>query len=86
MHFEYKKKENCLAYSQIYEYKLTITVREFKTHLNGWTVEENHRYRRPMMTAIKRGVQIKGILDKYVITVSFPEDTYVEEKMFLKRG
>ncbi|MGE1062541.1 hypothetical protein NXG27_07930 [Megasphaera paucivorans] len=84
MDFECRKTENCLADSQIYEYKLPITVREFKIHLNGWTVEENHRYRRPMMIAMNRGLQIKGILDRYIITVRFPEDTYSEAKMFFE--
>ena len=70
MRFECKKTENCFAASETWEYRL-----------GGWQIKENRNYRRPMMTADRGGVNIKGVLAGNVIRVSFPEDNWEAEKI-----
>ena len=80
MRFECKKTEDCFAASLTWEYRLPISSRELEGRLTGWTVAENHRYRRALMTADKGAVNIKGILDSPVIKVSYPENGWEAEK------
>jgi len=80
MEYEAKKAENCFADSQSYEYRLPIDGQSFSTLLDGWDVKLHHKYRRPMFTADRDGVNIKGILKAKVIKVSFPESRWEIEK------
>ena len=80
MLFDVKKAENCFAGSQSYEYRLQIEGRSFSALLGGWEVQEHHKYRRPLFTADRDGVNVKGILKAYVIKASFPEDRWESEK------
>ena len=80
MKFEVKKAENCFADSQNYEYLLPIYGQNFSTLLNGWEVKEHHKYRRPMFTADRDGVNIKGILKANIVKASFPGDDWEAEK------
>jgi hypothetical protein len=80
MKFEYKKTENCFADSQTFEYKLPVDAQTIAGFLDGWEIKENHKYRRPMFTADKNGVNIKGVLSSNYIKVSFPENNWDFEK------
>ena len=80
MRYEVKKTENCFVDSQTYEYKLPLDGQSFAALLSGWEVRENHKYRRPLFTADKDGVNIKGVLKAGVIKVSFPENGWEAEK------
>lgn len=80
MVFESSKTENCFVDSRTYEYRLPVTAEAFRALLDGWDVHENHKYRRPMFTADKNGINIKGVLSGAVITVSFPENRWEAEK------
>ena len=80
MRFECQKTENCFAASETWEYRLPETAEAFSVRLDGWDVKENRRYRRPMMTADRGGVNIKGVLAGNVVRVSFPEDGWEAEK------
>jgi pyruvate-formate lyase-activating enzyme len=80
MRFECQKTENCFAASETWEYRLPETAEAFSARLDGWDVKENRRYRRPMMTADRGGVNIKGVLAGNVVRVSFPEDGWEAEK------
>lgn len=80
MRFECKKTDNCFAASETWEYRLPETAETFAARLGGWQVKENRNYRRPMMTADRNGVNVKGILAGNVIRVSFPEVTWEAEK------
>ncbi|WMJ84014.1 hypothetical protein ACS3UN_13105 [Oscillospiraceae bacterium LTW-04] len=80
MIFDSSKTEDCFSDSQTYEYRLPVTAQTFVTLLAGWNVTENHRYRRPMFSADKNGVNIKGVLSGNVIKVSFPYCEWEAEK------
>jgi hypothetical protein len=80
MQFQCQKTENCFTHSQTYEYRLPLTVEAFANHLGSWEIFINRRYRRPMLTANRQGVNIKGILNRQIIKVSFPEAIWEEEK------
>ncbi|MCL2202092.1 MAG: hypothetical protein FWB75_09015 [Oscillospiraceae bacterium] len=72
MQIDVKKVENCFAGSRSYEYKLPIDGECFFELLDGWEKKEHHKYRRPLFTADRDGVNIKGILKANTIKVSFP--------------
>jgi len=80
MKFDVKKAENCFADSQSYEYWLPIDGQTFSALLNGWEVKEHHKYRRPMFTADRDGVNIKGILKTNIVKASFQGDDWEAEK------
>jgi len=80
MKFEVTKTDNCFSGHQTYEYKLPIHGSEFIAFLGGWEVKEFHKYRRPLFTADKGDVNIKGILRSERIKVSFPEDSWSAKK------
>ena len=85
MRFEVKKAENCFADSQSYEYRLPLDGQSIAAMLDGWEVKENHKYRRPMFTADRDGVNIKGILKANIIKVSFPGNRWETEKTGFER-
>jgi len=80
MKFEVRKTENCFANSQSYEYQLPLDGQSFCALLDDWEVKEHHKYRRPMFTADKSGVNVKGILKANTIKVSYPSDSWEREK------
>lgn len=80
MVFDSAKTENCFADSRTYDYRLPVTAEAFAARLAGWRVAENRKYRRPMFTADKNGVNVKGVLSGRVIKASFPEDRWEAEK------
>jgi len=80
MQFDVVKVENCFAESRSFEYRLPIDGQGFSALLVGWEVKENHKFRRPLFTADKDGVNVKGILKANVIKVSFPENRWDTEK------
>jgi hypothetical protein len=80
MVFESAKTENCFSDSRTYDYRLPVTAEAFSALLDGWDMRENRKYRRPMFTADKNGVNVKGVLSGTIIKVSFPEDRWEAEK------
>jgi len=85
MQFEVAKTENCFAHSQSYEYRLPIDGQSFSALLEGWEIKEYHKYRRPLFTADRGGMNIKGILKATTIKVSFPEERWESEKADFER-
>ncbi|MCL2366628.1 MAG: hypothetical protein FWC75_06215 [Oscillospiraceae bacterium] len=85
MKFEVKKAENCFTNSRSYEYMLPIDGQTFCTMLDNWVVKEYHKYRRPMFTADKDDINIKGILKASIVKVSFPENCWESEKADFER-
>ena len=55
MKFQCKKVENCFAEARTYEYRLPVTGQELAGRLSGFTVTENHRFRRPVFSAKRDG-------------------------------
>ena len=80
MLFECAKAENCFAESRTYEYRLPVTAGGFMALLDGWDVKENRKYRRPIFTASRNGVNIRCVLTGRVIRVSFPDSRWENEK------
>jgi len=85
MRFEVKKVENCFADSLSFEYRTSLDGQSLSSMLRGWEVKENHKFRRPMFTADKGGVNIKGILKANIVKVSFPEGRWEAEKEDFER-
>lgn len=80
MKYVCKKVENCFAEARTYEYELPVTGAELLTHLEGWEIRENHRFRRPVFSARRGILEIKGILAAHVVKVNYPADDWVQEK------
>ena len=85
MLFEVKKVDDCFSSSRSYEYRLPLDGQSFSALLAGWEVSENHKFRRPLFTADKGGVNVKGILKANVIKASFPESRWEAEKADFER-
>ena len=85
MLFEVKKTDNCFSNSFTFEYRLPVCGQDFSAQLCGWEVKENHKYRRPLFSADKGGVNVKGILKANVIKASFPQDRWENEKADFER-
>ncbi|MCI8586030.1 MAG: hypothetical protein HFI92_09075 [Lachnospiraceae bacterium] len=80
-----KKVENCFAGASTYEYELPVTGQELLAFLEGWEIRENHKFRRPVFSAKRGPLEIKGILAAHVVKVNYPADTWKEEKERLER-
>ncbi len=80
-----KKVENCFAGASTYEYELPVTGQELLAFLEGWEIRENHKFRRPVFSAKRGPLEIKGILAARVVKVNYPADTWEEEKERLER-
>ena len=76
MKFRCKKTENCFAGAQTYEYELPITGQELTALLGGCDITENHRFRRPVFSARRGGMEIKGILAARVVKVNYTEENW----------
>ena len=85
MKFRCKKTENCFAGAQTYEYELPITGQELTALLGGWDITENHRFRRPVFSARREGLEIKGILAARVVKVNYSRENWEEEKRGLEQ-
>lgn len=85
MKFRCKKTENCFAGAKTYEYELPVTGQELASRLDGWDVKENHRFRRPVFSARKGELEIKGILAARVVKVNYTEENWEKEKEALER-
>jgi len=80
MRFDVKKAENCFKDSRSYEYSIPVDGQSLTKMLDGWQITEHHKYRRPMFTADKGGINIKGILKANLIKVSYTENNWQTEK------
>ena len=85
MIYRCKKVENCFAGARTYEYELPVTGEELLSFLEGWERRENHKFRRPVFSAKRDGLEIKGILAAHVVKVNYPEDRWEEEKERLEQ-
>ena len=85
MEFRCKKTENCFAGARTYEYELPVTGKELTRLLADWDIRENHRFRRPVFSARREGMEIKGILAARVVKVHYTEENWEEEKKGLER-
>lgn len=80
MRFTCKKVENCFAEARTYEYELPITGAELCPLLEDWEVKENHKFRRPVFSAKKGAMEVKGILAARVIKVNYTAENWEMEK------
>lgn len=80
MKFACKKTENCFAEARTYEYELPVTGEELCRLLTGWEIKENHRFRRPVFSARKGRLEIKGILAAHVMKVNYTAENWEKEK------
>lgn len=85
MEFRSKKVENCFAQARTFEYELPITGQELVWMLEGFTVTENHKFRRPVFSAKRDGVEIKGILSASIIKVNYTEKGWEKEKVLMEQ-
>ena len=80
MIFTSKKTENCFADSETYEYRLPITGEQLLSRLAGWEIRKNCKLRRPVGIAQKDGVTVKTVLAGQLARVSFPQESWQQEK------
>ena len=80
MKFKWKKTENCFAEARTYEYELPITGQELAARLEDFEVKENHSFRRPVFSAKKGGLEVKGILQEKVVKINYTADNWETEK------
>ena len=80
MNFACKKVENCFAEARTYEYELPVTGEELCSLLSGWEIKENYKFRRPVFSAKKGKLEIKGILKARVIKVNYTAENWEAEK------
>lgn len=80
MNYRCKKTENCFAGARTYEYELPVTGTEFLTYLKDWEIRENHKFRRPVFSAKKDGLEIKGILASCLIKINYTAVGWEKEK------
>lgn len=85
MRYRRKKVENCFKEARTYEYELPVTGQELIGLLRGWEVRENHKFRRPVFSARKGDLEIKGILSARVVKVNYPAERWEQEKEELER-
>lgn len=85
MEFEVKKVENCFAEARTYEYRLPISGAELCGRLAAWTITENHKFRRPVFSAKRDELEIKGILAANVIKVNYTAANWEQEKKNLEQ-
>lgn len=85
MKYVCKKVENCFAGAQTYEYELPVTGRELLDFLGDWEIRENHRFRRPVFSAKRDCLEIKGILSAHVVKINYPSENWEQEKERLER-
>lgn len=85
MDFKCKKVENCFSEARTYEYELPVTGRELTLLLEGFVVKENHRFRRPVFSAQKGQVEIKGILSSNIVKINYTAGGWEEEKQQMEK-
>lgn len=80
MKYRWKKTENCFAQARTYEYSLPVTGAELLAYLDGWEIRENHKFRRPVFSARKDGLEIKGILAANIVKINYTAEGWEKEK------
>lgn len=85
MIFKCKKVENCFAQARTYEYELPVTGKQLIFMLEGFTVKENHKLRRPVFSAIKNQVEIKGILSSNIVKINYTAAGWEGEKIQMEK-
>lgn len=85
MKYRCKKVENCFAGARTYEYELPVTGAELLACLDGWEIRENHKFRRPVFSAKRGALEIKGILAAHVVKVNYTEEDWEREKEELEQ-
>lgn len=85
MRFVCKKAENCFAEAQTYEYELPVTGEELCRLLEGWEIKENHRFRRPIFSAHRDQLEVKGILASHVVKINYTKENWKTEKEQMER-
>ena len=85
MEFKCKKVENCFAEARTYEYELPVTGRELAFLLEGFIVKENHKFRRPVFSARKGQVEIKGLLSSNIVKINYTAEGWEEEKQQMEK-
>lgn len=80
MEFRCQKTENCFASARTFEYELPITGKELTGFLEGWEIKENHKFRRPVFSAKKGELEIKGILAAHIIKINYTQENWEMEK------
>lgn len=80
MKFRVKKTENCFAGACTYEYELPVTGEELLPLLEGFAVKENHAFRRPVFSAKRGGLEVKGILAAKIIKINYTAGGWEREK------
>ena len=72
--------ENCFAEARTYEYALPVTGEELISRLEGFEVKENHSFRRPVFSAKRGALEIKGILKADVVKINYTAENWEKEK------
>lgn len=85
MKFVCKKTENCFAEAQTWEYELPVTGAELCRLLEGWEIRENHRFRRPVFSARRGKLEVKGILASHVVKINYTKENWEREKEQMER-
>ncbi|MFR5336141.1 MAG: radical SAM protein [Blautia producta] len=85
MEFKCKKVENCFAEARTYEYELPVTGKELAFLLEGFIVKENHKFRRPVFSARKGQVEIKGLLSSNIVKINYTAEGWEEEKQQMEK-
>jgi hypothetical protein len=88
MRFDVKKRENCFADAENYEYRVAVSGERLSRLLRdgqGAEVRVNERLRRPVFIAVlPNGVRVKGELATNVIRVGYAPDAALEQKAALE--
>lgn len=80
MNFKCQKIQNCFAQARTFEYELPITGGELTAFLSGWEIKENHKFRRPVFSAKKGTLEVKGILAAHIVKINYTEGNWEKEK------
>ncbi len=85
MEFRCRKVQNCFAGARTFEYELPITGSELSKLLEGFDIHENHKFRRPVFSAKKGALEVKGILAAHVVKINYTEENWEDEKQEMER-
>ncbi|MBP2663308.1 MAG: hypothetical protein H6Q71_1256 [Firmicutes bacterium] len=81
--YECKKVENCFSGAHIYEYRLTIKVKEefIEGFADSSSIKYHRNFPRPcFQVELSDGTTIKGVISDTVIRVNFPASNPQESK------
>ena len=60
MKYRWMKTENCFSGARTFEYEFPMAGEEFLSFLEGWEVRVNRKFRRPVFSATRDGLEMKG--------------------------